>query len=635
MPRDREPSEKRGRGRTPRRRDDTDGAEEIPRDGRNPLPSSSRAPQCNGSRSSSQRPASFTDMGDIVFTTTTTTVRVPVNSTSVIPIDNITRLLQSAQGPSADVSTRGSMAPPPVPQKVKEIANSNASKNSGQGQRGESRNKRSQSKSPKTNTDDVVPKDKPNPDEQPQRAPCDNCGLSTHTLLSCMGPININGFIDGCPHCETTDHIFERCSEYNEELMCYYFRIRRANRPPMMATIDADKIPAVDARSGLIPWTAHSTLEYQEAHPNFWEGYEYHSDPTKDAILFVDEAWDSDLPRSVPDSVPAYGPVRQATKKLNSRQRKRIRDVSQARPPKRAKGDGEELVPEDAEMGNSNNGVTGATNASGTSAAPVPPAPAPAVPAAVPETAPTGGTVSAVMEVDAPIPAETPKSGGRPNTGRRPAHPDQPRRAPKHCEHCNKNNHDTRECFFICGCCGAKSSEHVTKDCPNAAMKCICMPNPQHVYTHCTVWCTQAGCTIKEQHAAVGCTVRCCKCGKPGHPALECNKHKTSCPCMTEPGNAGVKPHFTFEHKKFFTNEEIICGAQDCFSYLCYLHCRKCLQVHPTDGCTTAIRTDDQNRQWVTCPKPNHGEHARKFHCPKCRPGGGTGGKDLNYNTKL
>ena len=43
--------------------------------------------------------------------------------------------------------------------------------------------------------------------------PCGNCNEPGHELAKCPGPPDQDGFINGCPVCNTKEHIFDLCPQ--------------------------------------------------------------------------------------------------------------------------------------------------------------------------------------------------------------------------------------------------------------------------------------------------------------------------------------------------------------------------------------------------------------------------------------
>lgn len=98
---------------------------------------------------------------------------------------------------------------------------------------------------------------------------CPNCQRSGHELRDCIGPVDEQGWLAGCPYHNTTQHLYHECSRrkavtsqlranQDQEFLLYY----RQNKPPIKCTIDWTKI--YNERHPLLialPWTPGFALE--------------------------------------------------------------------------------------------------------------------------------------------------------------------------------------------------------------------------------------------------------------------------------------------------------------------------------------------------------------------------------------
>ncbi|KAK8029027.1 hypothetical protein PG991_006083 [Apiospora marii] len=92
---------------------------------------------------------------------------------------------------------------------------------------------------------------------------CANCQRSGHELRDCIGPVDDQGWLAGCPFHNTTQHLYHECNRRksltaerraneDQDFLLYY----RQNKPPIKCTIDWTKI--YNERHPLLialPWT--------------------------------------------------------------------------------------------------------------------------------------------------------------------------------------------------------------------------------------------------------------------------------------------------------------------------------------------------------------------------------------------
>ncbi|CZT09270.1 uncharacterized protein RAG0_14077 [Rhynchosporium agropyri] len=163
---------------------------------------------------------------------------------------------------------------------------------------------------------------------------CGNCGTAGHTLSRCIGPTEENGFIMGCPHCNTKDHLWEQCSSYDASRHAHVMLFKRQHRPQfgssiLLSDLPEGKQPVGDTPGGKwhgkMPWTTETAASIQAAAENYWAGYQYQSDPAKDAIFVRDGRWLKKGGGRLPNVVPkdAISTKVQATRpKLRTQKRK-------------------------------------------------------------------------------------------------------------------------------------------------------------------------------------------------------------------------------------------------------------------------------------------------------------------------
>jgi hypothetical protein len=106
---------------------------------------------------------------------------------------------------------------------------------------------------------------------------CGNCGYRGHRLKHCMKQER-DGFIHGCPICNTTAHLYDECSSWNltttqnriQKEHLHYLVTMRNNRPPIRTSVDLQTLPGF-ASSAFRPWTP----AFSQAHLGFFLGHKY------------------------------------------------------------------------------------------------------------------------------------------------------------------------------------------------------------------------------------------------------------------------------------------------------------------------------------------------------------------------
>ncbi|MBE3044669.1 hypothetical protein IMZ48_19330 [Candidatus Bathyarchaeota archaeon] len=85
-------------------------------------------------------------------------------------------------------------------------------------------------------------------DDDDDEEHCENCGSEEHNLERCSGPTDVNGYLRGCPFCNTTAHDVDGCelldwpaSDYLVHLINTNLLLARSSRAPF--------------RSARMPWT--------------------------------------------------------------------------------------------------------------------------------------------------------------------------------------------------------------------------------------------------------------------------------------------------------------------------------------------------------------------------------------------
>ncbi|KAK8051158.1 hypothetical protein PG993_002543 [Apiospora rasikravindrae] len=120
---------------------------------------------------------------------------------------------------------------------------------------------------------------------------CGNCSRPGHELRDCIGPLDEQGWLAGCPVCNDTLHLYHDCmtrqsldelsrAEMDQKYLLYY----RQNKPPIKCSIDwtvvyNERHPLLIA----LPWTPTFALKQsqveallgEEGKGISWEDYEY------------------------------------------------------------------------------------------------------------------------------------------------------------------------------------------------------------------------------------------------------------------------------------------------------------------------------------------------------------------------
>ncbi|THV52179.1 hypothetical protein BGAL_0086g00010 [Botrytis galanthina] len=125
---------------------------------------------------------------------------------------------------------------------------------------------------------------------------CGNCSRIGHELKRCVGPVNAFGVIDGCPMCNTKDHVLFECvkawkSEGNQRHLLMLGRNQKAmiswptelTEHPVWQAISAETRPKI--------WTPSFALQYQLENPHYWRDYIYARTWQEDPPLAEDPAW--------------------------------------------------------------------------------------------------------------------------------------------------------------------------------------------------------------------------------------------------------------------------------------------------------------------------------------------------------
>lgn len=102
---------------------------------------------------------------------------------------------------------------------------------------------------------------------------CANCHRSGHELRDCIGPVDAQGWLVGCPYHNETRHLYHDCdrrlgltaekrAQEDEDFLLYY----RQNKPPIKCTVDWTELynerhpPLIS-----LPWTPAFALEQSKA----------------------------------------------------------------------------------------------------------------------------------------------------------------------------------------------------------------------------------------------------------------------------------------------------------------------------------------------------------------------------------
>lgn len=131
---------------------------------------------------------------------------------------------------------------------------------------------------------------------------CGNCGELGHKLRTCMGPLDPNGFLRGCPHCNTRSHNLENCPSADlskGSTLVHYYINSRSNRPPLYCTRDFRDLTLFGS-TPFRPWTVQYSLE----NARHLVSHVYRAFP-KDEVTHLDPAWDH--PERIPPGSQAAG----------------------------------------------------------------------------------------------------------------------------------------------------------------------------------------------------------------------------------------------------------------------------------------------------------------------------------------
>ncbi|RAL66280.1 hypothetical protein DID88_005951 [Monilinia fructigena] len=127
---------------------------------------------------------------------------------------------------------------------------------------------------------------------------CGNCSLIGHDLKRCIGPVNGFGVIDGCPMCNTKDHVLFECpkswkSESNQRDVLIFWS-KQQTHVIMAAELTAHSA-WTSTRVELRPliWTPSFALQYQLENPSYWRDYRYASKWEDDSVIAQDPAWEN------------------------------------------------------------------------------------------------------------------------------------------------------------------------------------------------------------------------------------------------------------------------------------------------------------------------------------------------------
>lgn len=112
---------------------------------------------------------------------------------------------------------------------------------------------------------------------------CGSCNTSGHTLENCIKQ-ELDGFVHGCPRCNTREHNFDKCT-YSGHKDLYFLVQLRNGLPPIRTEKDYRDLPgfnSIDDR----PWTP----EFSKKHLNSYRNYEYKS-RRSERMDIPDPAW--------------------------------------------------------------------------------------------------------------------------------------------------------------------------------------------------------------------------------------------------------------------------------------------------------------------------------------------------------
>ncbi|KAM0181117.1 hypothetical protein ACHAPF_001860 [Botrytis cinerea] len=135
---------------------------------------------------------------------------------------------------------------------------------------------------------------------------CANCHDPTHQLKDCM-ICNDEGYMDGCPICNSLDHQFYQCQKIGQHKNTFwnFAKVNRRNKPPLRLLEDHRNIWKTTKKSGkekkgkkqmvCTPWTA----EFARKNRNSWMDTKIVDMRSKRKLCrFEDPAWKA--PRRVP-----------------------------------------------------------------------------------------------------------------------------------------------------------------------------------------------------------------------------------------------------------------------------------------------------------------------------------------------
>jgi hypothetical protein len=114
---------------------------------------------------------------------------------------------------------------------------------------------------------------------------CGNCGRWGHTIRDCVGPVDEDGELDGCPKCNTArSHMYDDCPDRDSDEDFDYIYKYRQRKPPIRScmawTSFLGESAVHQAWPTFIPWSKTFSLEQHEAalgacRPPEWLYYEY------------------------------------------------------------------------------------------------------------------------------------------------------------------------------------------------------------------------------------------------------------------------------------------------------------------------------------------------------------------------
>ncbi|KAF7939537.1 hypothetical protein BELL_0004g00020 [Botrytis elliptica] len=125
---------------------------------------------------------------------------------------------------------------------------------------------------------------------------CGNCSRIGHELKRCVGPVNAFGVIDGCPMCNTTDHVLFECvkawkSDGNQRHLLMLGRNQKAMLSWPTELTEHSVWQALSANTRPKIWTPSFALQYQLENPHYWRDYVYARTWQEDPPIAEDPAW--------------------------------------------------------------------------------------------------------------------------------------------------------------------------------------------------------------------------------------------------------------------------------------------------------------------------------------------------------